>query len=59
MEEAHSIHWIYLQTDRGGHRRKLSPGEKPEASFWLTDGEKAIATFAWCNLHGLWMTEIQ
>ncbi|MBR5922896.1 MAG: desulfoferrodoxin [Clostridia bacterium] len=57
MVEEHSIQWIYLLTDKGGHRRKLNAGEAPRATFALCD-EKAIAVYAYCNLHGLWKTEI-
>ncbi len=57
MTKEHSIEWIYLQTDKGGYRRALSPDEAPEATFAIGD-EKPIAVYAYCNLHGLWMTEI-
>lgn len=57
MEEAHSIVWVYLQTDRGGQRKCLPVGGKPEVYFALKD-EKPIAVYAYCNLHGMWMTEI-
>ena len=57
MAEEHSILWIYLETDRSGYRRELNPGEAPVASFAL-NGEKPIAVYAYCNLHGLWKTEL-
>ena len=57
MTEEHSIDWIYLQTDKGGYRKNVRPGEKPEAYFTL-NGEKPIAVYAYCNLHGLWKSEI-
>ena len=57
MSEEHSILWVYLETERGGQRKALSPGEPPVASFAL-DGDKPIAVYAYCNLHGLWKTEI-
>ncbi len=57
MVEEHSIEWVYLETNRGGQRKKLLPGEKPEVSFQLY-GEEPVAVYAYCNLHGLWMTEI-
>ena len=57
MVEEHSILWIYLETDKGGARRDLKPGEAPEAVFNLT-GEKPVAVYAYCNLHGLWKYEI-
>ena len=57
MTEEHSITWVYLETDKGGQRKSLNPGEAPEVTFALAD-EKAIAVYAYCNLHGLWKAEI-
>ena len=57
MEEDHSIQWVYLQTDKGGHRKCLEIGKEPTVSFSLVD-EKPIAAYAYCNKHGLWKTDI-
>ena len=57
MVEEHYIEWVYVQTERGGARKGLKPGEAPEVSFAM-GGEKPIAVYAYCNLHGLWMTEL-
>ena len=57
MIAEHSILWIYLLTDKGGQRKCLTVGGAPTVSFALTD-EKPLAVYAYCNLHGLWMTEI-
>ena len=57
MTEEHNISWIYLETDRGGQRKAISAGEAPEAVFALAN-EKPLAAYAYCNLHGLWKTEI-
>ena len=57
MTEEHSITWVYLQTDKGGQRKCLAPGEAPEVTFALAD-EKAVAVYAYCNLHGLWKTDL-
>lgn len=57
MAEEHSILWVYLQTDKGGQRKNLKVGEAPVAEFSLLD-EKPVAAYAYCNLHGLWKTEI-
>lgn len=54
MLPEHYIMWIYLETERGGHLRVLSPGDKPEAEFELEDGDKVVAVYEYCNLHGLW-----
>ena len=57
MAEEHSILWVYLQTDKGGQRKNLAVGEAPSVEFTLCD-EKPVAVYAYCNLHGLWKTEI-
>lgn len=57
MIDEHFIQWVYLQTDRGGQRKCLSPGDAPKVSFALAD-EKPVAVYAYCNLHGLWVAEL-
>lgn len=57
MTKEHSIEWVYLETDRGGQRKKLEPDSAPTVTFALTD-EKPVAVYAFCNLHGLWKTVI-
>lgn len=56
--DSHGISWIYLQTDRGGQRKCLAPNSKPTAEFSLLN-EKPVAAYAFCNMHGLWKTDIQ
>lgn len=58
MLEAHYIQWIYLETVKGGQRKTLKPGEKSEATFALTEDDKAIAAYEYCNLHGLWKKDL-
>lgn len=57
MAEEHYIEWIALETEQGIQLKKLNSGEEPTAIFRL-NGEKATAAYAYCNLHGLWKTEI-
>ena len=57
MAEEHNISWIYLETDKGGQRKNLNPGDEPRVTFALSD-EKPLAVYAYCNLHGLWKSEI-
>ena len=57
MTEAHSIQWIYLETEKGGQRKNLHAGGPVEAVFQVIDDVPA-AVFAYCNLHGLWKTEL-
>lgn len=58
MQEEHSILWVYLQTDKGGQRKCLEVGSEPTVTFAIAE-EKPTAVFAYCNLHGLWKTEIE
>ena len=57
MEQVHWIEWVQLQTDRGSYRKYLNPGEAPAVEF-LLGGEKPLAVYAYCNLHGLWKTDL-
>ena len=57
MLAEHFIEWVYLETDRGGHRKDLEVGKAPVVNFALAD-EKPVAVYAYCNLHGLWKAEL-
>ena len=57
MAEEHFIEWVYVETENGGMRKNLKPGQEPNVTFALGD-DKAIAVYAYCNLHGLWMAEV-
>ena len=59
MTEEHSILWIYLETTKGSLRRTLKAGAAPMAVFELTAGEKPLAAYAYCNLHGLWKADVE
>jgi len=56
MTDVHYIQWIYLLTQNGGQLKYLAPNDEPVVKFTLKD-DKCIAAYAYCNLHGLWMTE--
>lgn len=58
MTKEHLIEWIYLETEQGIQRKHLKAEDIPEAEFLLSDGDKAVAAYAYCNLHGLWMTKL-
>ena len=57
MVPEHFIQWIYIETKNGGQRKSLKAGDKPQAVFVLKDDE-VLAAFAYCNIHGLWKTEV-
>ena len=58
MLPEHYIEWISLQTKSGNQRKVLQPGDAPKACFAICDGDEVEAVYAYCNLHGLWKTEI-
>ena len=58
MEEGHHIAFIYVKTEKGGQRKALNAGQEAKVSFCFTD-DKPLAVYAYCNLHGLWKTEIK
>lgn len=57
MVEDHYISPIAIETTEGIHVKELNPGDAPEASFVLAEGEKLIAAYEYCNKHNLWKAE--
>ncbi|MBR9680022.1 MAG: desulfoferrodoxin [Candidatus Altiarchaeota archaeon] len=52
MEQEHFIEWIEVIVNGEVYKKFLNPGDAPEASFEITQGN--IFVRAYCNLHGLW-----
>jgi len=57
MTEKHYIGFVYVETERGGQRKCLKIAEEPKLSFSFSE-DKPVAVYAYCNLHGLWKTEL-
>ena len=55
MLPTHYIEWIILETATGYQKKDLTPEDKPEADFAVT--EPVIAVYEYCNLHGLWIAK--
>ena len=55
MLPEHHIAFIYVETEKGGIRVDLK--DKPEAVICTCDS-KPIAVYEYCNLHGLWKTDL-
>ncbi|MBQ1930123.1 MAG: desulfoferrodoxin [Bacteroidales bacterium] len=55
MLPEHHIAFVYVETEKGGMYVNLT--DKPEAEITVGD-EKVIAVYEYCNLHGLWKTEL-
>jgi len=57
MQDEHHIAFICLKTENNSYCRCLKTGEEPKATFNISN-DKLIAVYAYCNLHGLWKTDI-
>ena len=57
MTEEHHISWIYLEMEHGGMIYYFHDLE--EAKVKLLVQEKVNFVYAYCNLHGLWKTEVK
>lgn len=55
MAPEHHISFIYVETENGGILSYLK--DKPTATFSVS-GDKPVAVYEYCNLHGLWKTEL-
>ena len=58
MTEEHLIKWVALETSSGVQKKDLTPGSDPIVRFALLPEEEVVSCVAYCNLHGLWKTEI-
>ena len=58
MTPEHHIAWVYLETTEGGQRKCLAETGAPKAEFALIPGDKVIAAYEYCNLHGLWKASL-
>lgn len=56
MEEEHYIMWIALETNDKFIMQKLNPGDEPKARFPYIKGS---VIYAYCNLHGLWKSNVE
>ncbi len=54
MTAEHLIEWVAVETEQGYQIKHLTPDSAPVCTFTLADGDKAVAVYAFCNLHGLW-----
>lgn len=57
MEEEHFIKFVYVETELGGQRKSCAVGSEPKMTFSFVD-DKPLAVYSYCNLHGLWKTDI-
>ncbi len=57
MTDAHFIEFIYVLTEKGGQKKMLCSTDAPIAKFAFAD-DAPISVYAYCNLHGLWKTDV-
>ena len=58
MQDVHYIEWVILETEKGYQKVDLKPDQAPVAEFIVPEGDKPVAAYEYCNLHGLWKAEI-
>lgn len=59
MIPEHFITDIVLESKRGYQVCPLAPGQAPHADFMLDEGDAPVRAYAYCNIHGLWVKEIE
>ena len=57
METEHYINFIVVETKSGYAIKTLNPKHAPKTTFYVGK-EKVMAVYEYCNLHGLWKTEL-
>lgn len=57
MLEKHFIQWIFIENGDRYQIKTFNPGDKPEAEFNV-DLSQPVKVYEYCNIHGLWMTEM-
>jgi len=57
MVAEHHISFVYVETVHGGQRKCIEIGSEPSLEFSFVN-DKPTAVYAYCNLHGMWKTEL-
>lgn len=58
MTEEHHIRFICLETENGFQLRYLNTSGPAEVCF-CDCKDKPVAVYEYCNIHGLWMTDLR
>lgn len=58
MEPEHYIQFVCLVKEKGYEIHPLQPGDAPHTDFYVGQGEKPVTVYAYCNIHGLWKTDL-
>ena len=54
MTAEHFIEWVTVVSEKAVQTKALKPGAIPSVEFALTDNDKVLEVYAYCNLHSLW-----
>ena len=58
MEDEHCITSIFVVYDQYVLRKNLTSNDIPEATFYIGNYHGKVSIYEYCNLHGLWKTEL-
>ena len=58
MTNDHCIKWIELVGNGFEKRINLKCGNDPIVTFHLSEYERVLSVYAYCNVHGLWRTSL-
>lgn len=58
MLPEHFIQWVFVEQGDTYQIKTFQPGETPEAWFHVAN-DIPVKVYEFCNLHGLWMTEVK
>jgi superoxide reductase len=58
MLPEHFIQWVFIAQETSYQIKTFLPGEEPKATFYINPKED-IKVYEFCNIHGLWMTEVR
>lgn len=56
MTEEHYIEWIMIKYNDRKELIKLTPDDKPYATFKIQEDFNTMEIYEYCNVHGLWKT---
>ena len=56
MTVEHYIQFVVIETANGYYVNELKPNDEPKVEFVINKSEDIIATYAYCNLHSLWVS---
>lgn len=56
MEDVHYIEFMIIETNKGYSIKYLNPKDEPICTFNMGGDEVLKAVYAYCNLHGLWIS---